>query len=56
MPADNVPAESRSLALADEPFRLHFLEDSFAPRNVTGNWGNSAVSRVHRGVQRVLAS
>jgi hypothetical protein len=44
-----VPDASRSLAvrvaLADEAFGLHFLEDSFAAGHVTGNWGKSAVRK-----------
>jgi len=33
------------VALADEAFALHFLQDSFAAGHVTGNWGSTAVRK-----------
>jgi hypothetical protein len=33
------------VALADEAFALHFLEDSFASGHVAGNWGKTAVRK-----------
>jgi hypothetical protein len=45
----DLPLEMRThlslVALADEAFALHFLEDSFAAGHVVGTWGTTAVRK-----------
>jgi len=43
--APEIRTQAVLVALADEAFALHFLEDSFAAGHVTGNWGTTAVRK-----------